>query len=94
MKIKKKKINIDEVFSINHADGREQVLYYADSLYPDEYSLEEMRYYIKGEQDAIYNGDSHPGGICLRYGSGAAKNACSFYSAFHTGPGMDYQVLY
>jgi hypothetical protein len=48
-----RKINVDKVFSIQYADGNERIVYTpgADSL---EYSVPQMRMFVKGEQDAAY----------------------------------------
>jgi hypothetical protein len=50
---KQKQVNVENVFSIRHADGTERILYQPDSLEPDDYTAEQMRMYILGEQDAI-----------------------------------------
>lgn len=40
------------VFSIVYADGTERVIYERDSLDPVDFSVEQMRMFIRGEQDA------------------------------------------
>lgn len=40
------------VFSIVYADGTERVIYQRDSLDPVDFSVEQMRMFIRGEQDA------------------------------------------
>lgn len=44
-------IENDRIFSITNASG-EHVLYVFDSLQGNEFTVDEMRYFIKGEQDA------------------------------------------
>ena len=51
-KEKRKKINPDRVFSIQYADGSEKVIFTSDPLDPNDFKPEEMRMFIKGEQDA------------------------------------------
>jgi hypothetical protein len=52
-KSKEKHISLENVFSIKYAGKNERVIYEADSLEPDDYNIDQMRMYIKGEQDAI-----------------------------------------
>ena len=40
------------MFSISYADGTERVIYERDSLDPVDFSVEQMRMFIRGEQDA------------------------------------------
>jgi len=51
-KNKLKKIDPERVFSIRYMDGTERVIFQRDTLDPLEFSEEEMRMFIKGEQDA------------------------------------------
>jgi len=51
-KDKRKKINPDRVFSVEYANGTEQVIFVSDPLDPNDFKPEEMRMFIKGEQDA------------------------------------------
>lgn len=51
-KNKLKKIDPDRVFSIRYIDGTERVIFQRDTLDPLEFTEEEMRLFIKGEQDA------------------------------------------
>jgi hypothetical protein len=51
-KEKRKKINPDRVFSVQYADGTERVIFESDPLDPSDFKPEEMRMFIKGEQDA------------------------------------------
>ena len=50
-----KKVNIDRLYSILHTDGREEILYQKDTLDANDFSIEEMRMFIKGERDAKEN---------------------------------------
>lgn len=45
-------INPYRVFSIVYADGTERVIYQRDSLDQADFSIEQMRMFIRGEQDA------------------------------------------
>ncbi|MES2838482.1 MAG: hypothetical protein V4667_13220 [Bacteroidota bacterium] len=45
-------IETERVFSIKYADGKESLLYSPDSTNDEEFSVEDMRYFIKGQQDA------------------------------------------
>jgi len=49
---KRKKINPYRVFSVQYADGKEDVVFVSDPLDPNDFKPEEMRMFIKGEQDA------------------------------------------
>lgn len=51
-KDKRKKINPDRVFSVQYATGAEQIVFEPDPLDPNDFKPEEMRMFIKGEQDA------------------------------------------
>ena len=51
-KEKRKKINPDRVFSVQYATGAEQIVFEPDPLDPNDFKPEEMRMFIKGEQDA------------------------------------------
>lgn len=42
----------ESVFSVTDSLGREKVWYFMDTLFGNEYSIDQMRWYIKGEQDA------------------------------------------
>jgi hypothetical protein len=52
-KSKLKRIDVDNVFSIRHPDGTEFIVYQPDTLDEEDYTISEMRMYIKGEQDAL-----------------------------------------
>ena len=52
-KSKQKRFDLENVFSIKYASGKERVIYEPDSLEPDDYNIDQMRMYIKGEQDGI-----------------------------------------
>lgn len=46
-----KTVNEEQVFSITNSKG-EELIYKYDTLAENEFTIEEMRYYIRGEQDA------------------------------------------
>jgi hypothetical protein len=48
-----KKLDWERVFSFVDAEGNERVIYVPDSTLGNYFTEEEMRYYIKGEQDAL-----------------------------------------
>ena len=61
------------VFSIRHADGKEEVLYQKDPYDPTDFEVEEMRMFIKGEQDASrYYHDKLSTGMSVAIGAGAS----------------------
>ena len=66
------------VFSIVYADGTERVIYERDSLDPVDFSVEQMRMFIRGEQDAD------------RY----YKNTTNKVAAFLIGGGASYFTIY
>jgi hypothetical protein len=49
---KLKTIDPERVFSITYRDGNERIIYMPDSLDPIDFKVEEMRNFIRGEQDA------------------------------------------
>ena len=51
-KEKRKSIHPDRVFSVQYATGAEQIVFEPDPLDPNDFKPEEMRMFIKGEQDA------------------------------------------
>ncbi len=52
-KSKQKRFDLQNVFSIKYAGKPERIIYEPDSLEQDDYNVDQMRMYIKGEQDAI-----------------------------------------
>ncbi len=70
-------IENDRIFSIKNASG-EQVLYVYDTIIGNEFTEEEMRYYIKGEQDAE-KGFKSPGAL---YGNLALGLASGLTGSF------------
>jgi len=52
LKNKLKKINADHAFSFQDANGLETVVYQKDPLDTGDFNVEDMRSFIKGEQDA------------------------------------------
>lgn len=67
---KQKKITINKVFSVT-SKGREKVFYKQDSAVEYYLTTDQMRWYIKGEQEAIagYKGSYVPGGVSGLLGS-------------------------
>lgn len=51
-KKKPKKLDLERVFSINGPEGEEEVIYYMDTVIGNYFTVDEMRFYIQGEQDA------------------------------------------
>ena len=51
-KEKRKKIDPYRVFSVQYASGKEDVVFVTDPLDPNDFKPEEMRMFIKGEQEA------------------------------------------
>src|SRR5690242_5544444 len=52
VKERNKSILLERVFSVE-TNGKEEILYKPDAMDPDMFTLEEMRNFIKGEQDAM-----------------------------------------
>lgn len=48
-----RKIKRDQLFAIQHSNGIEQVVYQPDSLELRWYSVDEMRFYLQGQEDAF-----------------------------------------
>lgn len=71
-------IHPDRVFSVRFSDGREQVVFEPDTLDPLEFSVSQMRMFIKGEQDAAmyYKNDLNK---VLAVGVGAGAGILGFY---------------
>ncbi|HNQ60870.1 MAG TPA: hypothetical protein PKJ62_00625 [Bacteroidia bacterium] len=73
-----KTIDPYRVFSVKYSDGTEKIIYKPDSLDPLEFSQEQMRIFIKGEQDAAkYYKNNLNKGIGL--GLGMASGLLGFY---------------
>lgn len=51
-KEKRKKIDPYRVFSVQYANGKEDIVFVTDPLDPNDFKPEEMRMFIKGEQEA------------------------------------------
>jgi len=73
-----KHIDYENMFSIKYADGTERIIYQPDSTEQGDYSIEQMRLYIRGEQDAK-----------LYY-----KNNANKWAAFAFGGGISYFGFY
>lgn len=54
-----KKLDLERVFSIYTADGEETVVYAMDTNIGNYYSVDQMRFFIKGEQDAMTHYKGH-----------------------------------
>lgn len=52
-KTKSGKIDLERIFSITHANGQEEVVYQMDTTIGNYFNEQEMRNYIRGEQDAM-----------------------------------------
>ncbi|MFM7217510.1 MAG: hypothetical protein ACKO1U_05785 [Bacteroidota bacterium] len=73
---KPKQINSYRVFSIRHADGQEEVVYQKDITDPLDFSEEEMRMFIAGEQDADrYYKNNFNKGLSFAVGFGSSLAA-------------------
>ncbi len=77
-KPKIKTMDPERVFSIQYRDGSERIMYMPDSLDPLEFSQEEMRMFIKGEQDATkyYKNNLNKG---IGFGLGVGAGFLGFY---------------
>lgn len=66
------------VFSVKYQDGSERIIYQPDSLDPLEFSQEQMRIFIQGEQDAAkyYKSNLNKG---IGLGVGLASGFFGFY---------------
>ena len=51
-KLKVREIPTEEVFSVTDSIGRERIWYFYDSAFGNDLSIDQMRWFIKGEQDA------------------------------------------
>jgi hypothetical protein len=77
-KNKLKTIDPYRVFSIIYKDGQERIIYQPDSLDPIDFKVDEMRNFIKGEQDArsLYKNNSIK---IIGVGLGAGSAFLGFY---------------
>ncbi|MCX6291242.1 MAG: hypothetical protein NT126_05710 [Bacteroidetes bacterium] len=48
-----KRIGSENIFSIIHPDGSERIMYQPDSIDETDFNVEQMRMFIRGEQDAM-----------------------------------------
>ncbi len=88
---KQKRINPDHVFSIRHADGTERIVYDRDSIEEGEdYTIDQMRMFVHGEQDAIqyYKNNTNKIGAFV---FGAGISYLGFYGI--VGPGIYSTVI-
>ena len=61
----------DQIFSVTSSDGKESILYRKNEIIGDDYSVEEMRYFIYGENDSNNGYNAKPtflGGFALGVG--------------------------
>jgi hypothetical protein len=56
----KREIPKSDIFSLKMADGKEQIFYMKDEMIGDIYSVDEMRFYLAGENDARQNFTAWP----------------------------------
>ncbi len=77
-KSKLRTIDPERVFSVKYRDGSERIIYTPDTLDPLEFTPEQMRLFIYGEQDAarFYKNNLNKG---LGFGFGAASGLLGFY---------------
>ena len=87
---KEKHMSLDNVFSIKYASKSERIIYEPDSLEPDDYNIDQMKMYIRGEQDAIkyYKNNLNKVGAFL---FGGASAYFSFYGII--GPAVYSTVI-
>jgi hypothetical protein len=72
-KTKLKKVDPEGVFSVQYADGSEKIIFIRDMTDSLEYSVEQMRMFIKGEQDAaLYYKNNLNKGEGFLFGVGAS----------------------
>ena len=55
-----REIHKNDVFSVSYGAGGEEVFYLKDEMLGNIYSVDEMRYYLAGENDARQNFDPWP----------------------------------
>lgn len=69
---KLKTIDPERVFSIKYRDGSERIIYVCDTLDPVDFKTEEMRMFVKGEQEAsLYYKNNTNKGVAFVVGAGA-----------------------
>jgi|ERR1041385_657551 hypothetical protein len=78
VKERNKSILLDRVFAIETA-GKEEILYKPDAMNPDMFTLEEMRMFIKGEQEAMRFYDNN----ALKIVSVAAGITSGYFGFFY-----------
>jgi len=72
-KPKFKRMDPERVFSIKYADGHERVIFRQDTLDPLDFTEQQMRMFMKGEQDAtIYYKNNINKGAAFVIGAGSA----------------------
>lgn len=58
-KTKARKLELERVFSVTDENGQERVVYLMDTAIGNYFTENEMRFYIKGEQDAMNSYKAH-----------------------------------
>lgn len=58
-KVITRKLDLERVFSITDSSDNERLIYYMDTLVGNYFTVDEMRFYIKGEQDAMQYYDAY-----------------------------------
>ena len=76
-----KKIDMERVFAVYDNEGEEELIYYMDTAVGNFFSVDEMPYYIQGEQDAMNTYRANWTlfiGIPLAIGAGLAASSSIF----------------
>ncbi|NCG30869.1 MAG: hypothetical protein GWP27_10420 [Bacteroidetes bacterium] len=76
-----RKIDMERVFAVYNQDGEEEVIYYMDTALGNFFSVDEMRFYIQGEQDAMRTYKANWTffiGIPIAVGAGLAASSSIF----------------
>lgn len=75
---KLKSVRIENLFSIKHANGSEQMFYVPDSLEEDDFTVDQMRMFIRGEQDALAYYKNTPNKLAA-FAAGGGVSLFGFY---------------
>lgn len=76
-----KKIDMERVFAVYTPEGEEELIYYMDTAVGNYFSVDEMRFYIRGEQDAMntYKANwTYFVGVPIAIGAGLAASSSIF----------------
>jgi len=88
-----KNIEFQEIFSIKEKSGNEKIFYKPDSTNNESFSVEQMQFFVKGENDAINNYKSPwttVGGITVGAGSVVCVPLAGLYSLYVPIPLLAY----